>query len=288
MDNEQLRLIYANLIGGRLPCGAASPTQVVMHQAQAILGTSRLHMHVQERAGFLYYFACESRHLSSAPDFLLPFIDALPEGSGHQGDGVYLLKGSGFAVAMILERGNLSLLCNDTEVLHDHLLGFDLPQFSVDQLVGKPLESIPQAILGVSETVGRYVFKGSLISLFVSLGVFVSVQALQVYQAARDNGQTNAKAIEGSLNKTIGKLNVQQPLARQISRVQKVSATVIRSGGWIEKYTLKGEDNENFELVLPSWVSQDYLDSLGRDVVTDLRDTEGLLTVRKTEKEKKS
>lgn len=44
---------------------------------------------------------------------------------------------------------------------------------------------------------------------------------------------------------------------------------------------MRGEDDESFELVLPSWVSQDYLDSLGRDVVTDLRDMEGLLMVRK-------
>lgn len=287
MDNEQLRLIYSNLIAGKLPCGAASPVKVVMHQAQAILGTNRLHVHVVEKGGFLYYFAIESRHLSSVDNFVLPFADALPDAAGHQGDGIYLLRLSGFSVAMILERGSLSVMCNETEVLNDYLLGFDLPQYPVDQLVGKPLRSIPQAILGVSEKVGRAVFWGSLATMASSLLVFVVVQALQVYSVARDDGQTNARAIEADLNATIGKLNVQQPLARQISRVQKVSATVIRSGGWIEKYSLKDEDHESFELVLPSWVSQDYLDSLGRDVVTDLRDTEGLLTVRKLEKGKK-
>ncbi|GLR27312.1 hypothetical protein [Limnobacter litoralis] len=162
-----------------------------------------------------------------------------------------------------------------------------MPQHRVEQLVGQPLRSIPQAILGVSERVGRAVFWGALSTLALSLTVFIAVQVLQVYTVARDEGQTNARAIESDLNATIGKLNVQQPLARQISRVQRVSATVIRSGGWIERYSLKGENQESFELVLPSWVSQDYLDSLGRDVVTDLRDTEGLLTVRKTEKGKK-
>ena len=93
----------------------------------------------------------------------------------------------------------------------------------------------------------------------------------------------NARAVENDLNATLKDLSVQQPLARQISRIQIVSATVVRSGGWIQSYRLLEEDNESFELVLPSWVSQDYLDSLGRvGVVTDLRDMEGLLTVRKT------
>jgi len=98
----------------------------------------------------------------------------------------------------------------------------------------------------------------------------------------------NARAVENDLNATLKKLSVQQPLARQISRIQIVSATVVRSGGWIQSYRLVGEDDEAFEIVLPSWVSQDYLDSLGRNgVITDLRDVEGLLTVRKEGKKGK-
>ena len=286
MNEEQHRNIYSNLIGGRLPYGSASPMRVVLNQAQAILGTNRLHVYFYERAGFLYYFAIESKHLASNSNFLLPFADALPDGPGHQGDGIYLLKADDFAAAMVIDHGNMQLLCNELDVLNDYLLGFDLPQFSVDQLPGKPLRSVPQTLHGVSERVGRYLLRGSAGVLLVAALAFVGVHTTQIFRTSQDNTQASARVIEADLAKTLGKLNVQQPLARQISRVQVVSATVIRSGGWIQKYSLKGEDVENFEVVLPSWVSQDYLDSLGRDVVTDLRDMEGLLTVRKVVKEK--
>jgi hypothetical protein len=123
--------------------------------------------------------------------------------------------------------------------------------------------------------------KSSIGVLLCASLVFIGAQGASAYTSNQTAKGLNARAVENDLNATLTKLSVQQPLARQISRIQKVSATVVRSGGWIEKYQMNGEHSESFELILPSWVSQDYLDSLGRDVVTDLRDMEGLLTVRK-------
>ena len=117
---------------------------------------------------------------------------------------------------------------------------------------------------------------------------FAGAQLANAYTSNKNMDGMNPVAVENDLNATLKKLNVQQPLARQISRIQKVSSTVVRSGGWIEVYRMKGDESESFELVLPSWVSQDYIDALGRDVVTDLRDMDGLLIVRKQEKKGKS
>jgi hypothetical protein len=117
---------------------------------------------------------------------------------------------------------------------------------------------------------------------------FVGVQITSAVLSRSNETSLNAQAVENDLNATLKDLSVQQPLARQISRIQTVSSTVVRSGGWIQSYRLVNEDDESFELVLPSWVSQDYLDSLGRaGVTTDLRDMEGLLTVRKEGKKGK-
>lgn len=281
MDGINLKSIYSNLIAGRLPMGAGSPQKVVMNHAYAILGTERLHAYCLERAGHVYYFAIESVCLSSAPGFTLPFVEALPGGALHAGDGVYLLQGTDYAAALIIEGGNLRLLCNDPDILKDYLLGVDLPVIEVSPQGGKPLTSIPQAIQGITERFSALLMKGSVGVLIAASLVFLSAQAASAYTSSQIAGGLDPQAVESDLNSTLVKLSVQQPLARQISRIQKVSATVVRSGGWIEKYQLKGEDNESFELVLPSWVSQDYLDTLGRGVITDLRDIEGLLTVRK-------
>ena len=281
MEAINLKSIYSNLIAGRLPVGTGSAQKVVMNQAYAILGTNRLHAYLAERAGHVSYFAIESAWLSSAPGFNLPFVDVLPDGPLHVGDAIYLMHGADYSVALIIEGGSVRVLCNDQDVLKDYLIGLDLQIVEIEHKGGKPLTSIPQAIQGITERFSSLMMKGSIGVLISASLVFLGVQAASAYTNSQAASGLNAQAVENDLNATLIKLSVQQPLARQISRIQKVSATVVRSGGWIESYSMKGEDDESFELVLPSWVSQDYLDSLGRDVVTDLRDMEGLLSVRK-------
>ena len=281
MEAINFRNIYSNLIAGRLPVGMGSPQKVVMNQAYAILGTDRLHAYFMERSGYVYYFAVESAYLSSTPSFSLPFVDVLPDGPLHVGDAIYLLQGADYSAALIIEGGSLRLLCNDHDVLKDYLIGLDLHVVEIEHKGGRPLNSIPQAIQGITERFSSMIMKTSVGVLLAATVVFLGAQAANVYSRSQAESGLNAVAVENDLNATLKKLSVQQPLARQISRIQRVSATVVRSGGWIEKYQMKGEDNESFEVILPSWVSQDYLDSLGRDVVTDLRDMEGLLTVRK-------
>ena len=134
-----LKAIYSNLIAGRLPVGSGSPQRVVVNQAYALLGTNRLHTYYVERAGFVYYFAIESQFLSSMPDFSLPFIDVLPGGPLHQGDAIYLLNGSDFSAALVLESGSLRLLCNDAEAIKDYLIDLDLQVIEIDSRGGQTL-----------------------------------------------------------------------------------------------------------------------------------------------------
>lgn len=283
-----LKTIYSNLIAGRLPVGSASPQRVVENHAYALLGTNRLHTHFIERAGYVYYFAIESRFLTSSPGFNLPFIDVLPNGPLHQGDAIYLLNGGDFSAALVVESGSLRLLCNDVDAIKDYLIDLDLQIVEIASRGGQPLTSVPQAIRGISDRVSSWLMKCSLGVLMISLVGFVGIQVGKTVLSRSDDTSLNARAVENDLNATLKDLSVQQPLARQISRIQVVSATVVRSGGWIQSYKLVDENDESFEIVLPSWVSQDYLDSLGRNgVTTDLRDIEGLLTVRKVGKKGK-
>lgn len=282
------KAIYSNLIAGRLPVGSGSPQRVVVNHAYALLGTNRLHTYFVERSGYVYYFAIESRFLTSSPEFTLPFIDVLPNGPLHQGDAIYLLHDGDYSVALIYESGSLRLLCNDVEAIKDYLIDLDLQIVEISNRGGKPLASVPQAIQGITDRVSSYLMKGSIGILAVSVFSFVGVQITNTVLSRSNETSLNARAVENDLNATLKDLSVQQPLARQISRIQTVSATVVRSGGWIQSYRLLDEDDESFELILPSWVSQDYLDSLGRNgVITDLRDMEGLLSVRKEGKKGK-
>lgn len=286
MIDSSAKQFYLNLIAGRLPVGSASPMKVVSNQAYAMLGTNRLHVFIAMRGGYAYYFAVESQYVASMPGFQLPFTEVLPGEPMHKGDGVYCIKAEDYTSALIIEGAGLRLVSNAPDVMEDFLLGLDLPIHELTHRQGKPLTSVPQEILGVSEKVGGWINKISLGTLGVCALVYLGLNGYQMAVDTLNQPTLNMQAVENDLNATLDKLSVQQPLAMQLSRVQRVSATAIRSGGWIEKYSMNGQRKEDFEIMLPSWVSQDYLDQLGRDVVTDLRDVEGLLIVRKNNKGK--
>lgn len=285
-DDKTLQAFYANLLVGRLPVGDGDPVDVVMHQVYALVGTKQLHLHLHVQDGHVIYLAIESRHLTSLPQLPVPFTAVLPGTAAHQGDGLYVLEGQSFTAALLCEGGSVSFVCNQPEVIQEFYYGLGYPLHKVQADQGTPLRSVPQTILGFTKKASKWLTACSLSLAALGITAFVGAHAGQVVLKARQDEQLNPRGIEDSLNKELDKLNVQQPLARQIARIQKVSATVVRAGGWMESYALKGEQQESFEIVLPSWVSPDYLDALGRDVVTDLRDLEGLLTVRKKAKDK--
>lgn len=286
VQEVDLKNLYSNVLAGRLPLGTADPTEVLVNHAYALLGSKKLHLHFQVFEGYLYYLAVESKWMSSLPGLPIPFTRIFPGGPDHQGDGIYKLEANSFIAALVVEGGSLRLLCNTPEVLQDYLLGVGLPTIDLNPETGQYLTSVYEGIQGMSKKAARYMMRASMGLLLLASTAFVGVHAAQALKVSDEELKLTIKTVEEDLNHELDKLNVQQPLARQIARVQKVSATVVRAGGWIESYTLKDDKKETFELVLPSWVSPDYVDSLGQDVVTDLRDLEGLLTVRKKGKEK--
>lgn len=287
MIQSETKKIYGQLLAGRLPVGAANANEVVFNHVYGLTGQKNLHAYTHMHGGYVYFFAVESSALASCPAVYLPFAECLPGKAGFQGDAVYLMVDEGFAISMWIEGSGLRLICNSEEVIQESLQETELPLIKLTDESGPLLSSMPQKVFGISEVFGRWLMRGSLAILVLSSLTFVGVQTASAVSQANKETQTTEKAVEQKLNETLQQLNVQQPLARQISRVQRVSATAVRAGGWIEAYSLQGEKNETFEVVLPSWVSQDYLDSLGRDVVAELRDIEGLLLVRKEGKGKK-
>ena len=288
MIQTEIKKIYGQLLAGRLPVSNANAYEVVFNHVYGLTGQKNLHAFVHVHKGFVYFFAVESAALTSSPVVNLPFAEYLPGMPKHQGDGVYTLVDEGFAASMWIEGSGLRLVCNSEDVLEESLRETELTVIPMRDGEGPFLRSMPQLVLGLSETLGRWVMRLSLTMIAFSALTAVGLQTAKVVSWSEVSTETDELVVERKLNETLKQLNVQQPLARQISRVQRVSATAVRAGGWIDSYLLTGERDESFEVVLPSWVSQDYLDSLGRDVVADLRDLEGVIVVKKNIKREKS
>jgi hypothetical protein len=51
--------------------------------------------------------------------------------------------------------------------------------------------------------------------------------------------------------------------------LQKVASNTVRTGGWIERYRLKGR-KEAYEVMVPEWVTRDIVTSYGRDARAEL------------------
>ncbi len=281
MLSTKLISLYQYLLVGRLPIGNFDPNQILFQHLYGLTGEKNLHVYLQKKSGFLYFFAIESRRLVSTPKLSLPFAECLPGAVKYQGDAVYLLTDDDISAAMWLENGNVRFVCNSSYIIQEELQETDLPIIKLEPDTGPPMVSLPQQVLGMSEKTSRLVVNTAFGVLSLATLIFLGAQGANFYFKSDLADRSNQELVQRELNDTLLRLSVQPPLARQIARIQQISATTVRSGGWIESYKVTGENNEIFEVVLPSWVSQDYLDSLGRDVVTDLRDFDGLLIVRK-------
>lgn len=279
--SNSLMHIYQHLLVGRLPVGGHDANQILFQHLYGLTGERNLHVYIQRKAGYLYFFAVESHRLTSTPKVCLPFAECLPGASKYQGDAVYLLTHEDMTAALLLEGSNIRFICNSSYIIQEELQETELPIIKLEPDTGPVMVSLPQQVLGMSAKTSRLVVNSAFAILSVATVVFLSAQVASFYFRSDLADRSNQELVQAELNDTLSKLSVQPPLARQIARLQQVSATTVRSGGWIENYKVLGEENETFEVILPSWVSPDYLDVLGRDVVTDMRPLDGLLVVKK-------
>ena len=58
-------------------------------------------------------------------------------------------------------------------------------------------------------------------------------------------------------------------LSLVLYRMQYISSNVIKAGGWINQYDVKS-GSESFQLILPEWISRDYLEPYGANFKTQL------------------
>ncbi|NJM31887.1 MAG: efflux RND transporter periplasmic adaptor subunit [Limnobacter sp.] len=290
MNEQENQTILLGLMAGRLPCGQAKAYEVVVNHLYALLGTQRVHVHLTEHGGFVYYVAVESRLLTSHSSFKTCLPACFPGGGAFKGDGIYRFESAGLTVALIMENSVPRLLVNDEEAVYQSIAGLDLPAYGLSeeqQALDFRLVSAPMLIQGLSQRLGSWFYRSSLSLFALCVAVYIGGLSYEVMASTDERGAVSKKAVETDLNATLKKISIQQPLARQIARIQTVSSTVIRAGGWIEEYNIDAKGQEQFVLMLPDWVSRDYLSVLGDDIVTDSLDLERLLKVQKQPKKGK-
>lgn len=276
--DTDLSIIYSNMLAGCVPIGNAQPERVISLLAQDILDTPHIHTTYDVKDGHVYYLAVPSKQLASEPRFSSPLAAAFSGHSQHQGDGVYLLRDAPNGYAAIRRGASLRLLVNHLDLLEDVLIATELPIYDVSNLNPWQLVSTPWLYRTAADQMSGWITKVSLIVLAGACAVLVFSEVAQGVLSARK--QQSAESVVEKANIAISQAKLSNPLSKQLTQIQNVSATVVRAGGWVEEYRIKGAE-ERFLVALPTWVSKDYLDSLGKGVTSERQDAENLIWVRK-------
>ena len=152
----------------------------------------------------------------------------------------------------------------------------ELPLFQVDGFNAWSMESIPGAYRRLADGISLRTAKVSSVVASVALVLYGAASiGVSVLNASADtSSQSHMKAV----NDAVTKIDFVSPLAQQVARMQRVSALVVRAGGWIEEYEVKN-NAERFVLMMPAWITKDYIDALGPKVEADQATDENLIRV---------
>ncbi len=268
---------YASMIAGAIPLHSGDVDKSVFMIAQDVLGTGKLHLLVTTDAASAtaYYFAAPSAAFTSIPTFSTPLAAALPTHPQHRGDGIYFLQDVNLSVAVEKNRDQLRLVANSTDAMAEWLAERpEMPIYRVDGFDAWAMESIPGAYRRLADGISLRTAKVSSVVAAIALALYgVASVGISVLNSSADtSNQTHMKAI----NDAVTKIDFVSPLAQQMARLQRVSALVVRGGGWIEEYELKS-GNERFVLMMPAWITKDYVDALGPKVEADQAADENLV-----------
>jgi hypothetical protein len=277
LSSAQFESAYAGMIAGAIPLHSDDIDKSIFMVAQDVLGTARLHLlvAVDRDNSTVYYFAAASSAFTSIPAFTTPLAAALPGHPQHRGDGIYFLADVSLAVAVEKTRDQIRLIANTPEVMADWLAEQnEQTVYQVEDDEAWAMESIPAAYRriadGIAQSASRYSVVVAAIALLMYMGSSIGISVLNA--SADKSSQAHMKAI----NDAVTRIDFVSPLSQQLARVQKISALVVRAGGWIDEYEVK-KGNEKFILMMPAWITKDYIDALGPGVVGDQSNDENLI-----------
>ena len=270
---------YSSMIAGAIPLHDGDIDKTIFMMAADVLATAKMHLMVavDQASTTVYYLAAPSAAFASIPAFSTPLAAALPGHPQHRGDGVYFLQGANLSVAVEKTHDQIRLVANSTEAMADWLAErTDLPLHHVDDLDAWPMASVPGAYRRIADGISLRTAKYSAVLAMLALLVYVAASiGVSVQSAVADD---SSRAHMRAINEAVTKIDFTSPLSQQIARMQRVSALVVRGGGWIEEYEVR-KGTEKFILMMPAWITRDYIDALGPKIEADQSPDENLIRI---------
>ncbi len=280
MNKTSLAPIYSAMMAGSVINHSGDVEKSIFLITREVLHTDKLHTLVGLAPDGLhaYFFALPSAALHDTGMFETPLAAALPGHPDHRGEGVYLLERETFSCAVIKDGEKFQCLTNKADVVLNYIHDLNLPVHNVEQAKPWALESAAGRYRRMADQFSARTIKiGAAITVaaaVIGLGAMVT-EGVMAAQLKSDNAKTAEQ-----LNSVVMKIEHASPLSRQLAQFQKVSSTVVRAGGWIDAYEMKG-NTESFAVSLPEWVTQDYINALGTGTKADKDTANNIIRVVK-------
>lgn len=259
--------IYGRMIAGRVPHHGDSLLDSVALIAADLLDSHPAAILVSAQEHQVDYLAVPAVTLASTPGFMTPLAAALVSHPDHQGPGIYFLTEGALTVAIQHSESGLRCLFNSTDVLTTWMADSGLPAFDCANAAPWPLQTRSQRYRQVSDQLLRRTMRFAGVTIIAALALYLAAQMFMGFAQKRSDDAHHQ--VTTSLRQAMAEVQPVSPLSTQMGKYNQVSWLTVRAGGWINFYELKG-DAERFELTWPAWVSKDYTDVLGPQVITDL------------------
>lgn len=272
--------IYSGMIAGRVPNHQGDVNLTIFYLARNILGTDKLHLltSLSEDRQYAYYFAAPSSAFASTPAFSTQLAAAFPMHPAHRGDAAYVLTSGSLSAAVIKEGERFRLLLNSTDSIEALVEDSGLPLFNVESAEPLPMESVTGFYRGLADRLSRKVVRIS--TVVAACAATTGMVALLATSLFAGTIRSSTEKLAQDLNSLVMKIEHASPLSRQLGQVQRISATVVRAGGWIESYDMTAK-GERFAVTLPSWITQDFVAALGPGTAAEIDNANNMIKVEK-------
>jgi hypothetical protein len=267
--NKKTERIYTSIVAGTLPSDRKDASSVVTFALLDLLGTENVHVitsYDQERL-VVHYLAVPSTELGAAEDMAFPLSLSLPGHPNFRGDGCYLQEGAPISAMVEVKNGVIRYIANESYLIENYVNDLDVPVYKVDDSITGiwRFSSFKSEVLKLTNRVSKIltIVGGIILVIILLLSVIFSFLG-DMNQSKYDRSQFKTAKEDDLRNyaKIISSLDGVSALSLVLYRMQYISSNTIKAGGWINQYAVI-DGKESFEIVLPEWISKDYLEPFG-------------------------
>ena len=243
------------VIGGAVPHIPGSEDEAVWNAASQACGTEKVHYVYSADGGRLWYLACPSSSLSSAPDSWCPLAAALPGKSEFwDRETVYLYEQEGVASALRWDpdTGRMQVFLGAARTLLPRMQSMDANFVTINPELA---EVVPwKSRMLRTEKLSR---AAAMSLLFVGIGINLLIFLFLIFQfiltntVVNDLDKVKADTQKASQDLMLGAYDaLQSDSIKHLVRIQEMLGELQKINGTLVKYNVEG-GKLNWEVLLP-------------------------------------